>query len=151
MKVLRARTVLFLSLLGCSQGGAVISPPPTGTGGNAADASGAGGVGGAAGGSAGADAASMADGAKDAAELDVGSIDTAAAPADVRDPAMPASEAKREAFLAQLRKIVNPMPALAPMLMPATTSNGVTVQDFSFASQPSGRNCSWRGPQSCFP
>jgi dienelactone hydrolase len=33
------------------------------------------------------------------------------------------------------------MPALAPMLMPATTSNGVTVQDFSFASTPA-----WRVP-----
>ncbi|MEA2699252.1 MAG: hypothetical protein QOI66_3523 [Myxococcales bacterium] len=145
MSVLRARAVLFFFALGCSKGGAVVSPP-TGTGGDAGASGGASGSGGNANTNPDAPAATTVDAAKDAAQIDVPAVDSEPAHSDVGNPgpgdsAPPAGEPKREAFLAQLRKLVNPMPPLAPMLMTATNNNGVTVQDFSFASTPT-----WRVP-----
>jgi dienelactone hydrolase len=56
-------------------------------------------------------------------------------------PSPPVPNPVRDAFLSMLRAIAQPIPALAPALMPATTSNGVLRQDFSFASTPT-----WRVP-----
>jgi dienelactone hydrolase len=56
-------------------------------------------------------------------------------------PSLPPPNPVRDAFLSMLRAIAQPIPALAPVLMPATTSNGVLRQDFSFASTPT-----WRVP-----
>jgi len=136
MRLFCAPAVLVLALLGCSQESSVgpepaATKPGADTGVPATDA--------------GVPAA--ADAAKDAPGTDLEPIDAPAAAADsstdgAGDATPPVTtEPRREAFLTLLRKIVSPMPPLAPMLMPATTSNGVTVQDFSFASTPA-----WRVP-----
>jgi dienelactone hydrolase len=64
-----------------------------------------------------------------------------AAAATDSTPSLPPPNPVRDAFLSMLRAIAQPIPALAPLLMPATTSNGVLRQDFSFASTPT-----WRVP-----
>jgi dienelactone hydrolase len=48
---------------------------------------------------------------------------------------------RREAFLALLRKLVDPLPPIDARLMPPAMSGGLIQQDFSFASTPS-----WRVP-----
>jgi len=48
---------------------------------------------------------------------------------------------RRASFLAQLRGIVGPVPALDPQLLPATTTGGTITQDFTIAS-----TSTWRVP-----
>ncbi|HVR63887.1 MAG TPA: prolyl oligopeptidase family serine peptidase [Polyangia bacterium] len=135
MKPSCARLTVGLALLGCSQGGGA-NPPPAG---NVMDA---------------ATTPPPADAGPATQPPDLGAgaaptdapasddpIPVADAGSDSGSGGAPAGNARREAFLAQLRGIVNPQPPLAPMLMPAQTAGGVVVQDFSFSSTPT-----WRVP-----
>ena len=126
-----ARIVFGLALLGCSQESAVPPAPPSSMAG--ADAAGP----------ARMDA-SMVNPMTDAGVAGVSGEDdaiarTGDAGAEHTEPAPPAANPKRAAFLALLGKIVDPMPALAPMLMPAQTAAAVTTQDFTFSSTPTWR------------
>jgi dienelactone hydrolase len=80
----------------------------------------------------------------DAAVPPVDDAATPAADAPAPTDSMPSLQSNnpvRDAFLSMLRAIAQPIPALAPVLMQATTSNGVLSQDFDFASTPT-----WRVP-----
>jgi dienelactone hydrolase len=140
---MRSMCLMFMAMIGCATGctasggagapvpaeqdarGSQPGPPGGGTGGAIEPPPG----------STTNDAATMTapDGAPTADV--VAPTDAPGPPSDI--PA--ATEPTREAFLAMLRAIAQPLPPLAPMLMPATTTGGVVRQDFSFASTPTWR------------